>query len=218
MTPADPFNADSFHALRILAALILGGAIGLERELRDKPAGFRTIILICVGACLFTILSQSVAGSNVDPTRIAAQIVTGIGFLGAGAILHNRVSVIGLTTASTVWATAAIGMAAGFGHLRLAAFGTAVILVALWLLNLVEHEIGERRDLQDYYVATENEIGAYERIGERVVQAGLSIRKRSCYEEGNQLVVHVVAMGSKADHERLRIWFSQAGEYTLRRA
>jgi putative Mg2+ transporter-C (MgtC) family protein len=210
-------DLESPHLVRLSVALVLGGAIGLERELRDKPAGFRTIILICVGACLFTIVSQSVPGSNVDPTRIAAQIVTGIGFLGAGAILHDRVSVIGLTTASTVWATAAIGMAAGFGYLGLATFGTAVILVALWLLNLVEHEIGERRDLQDYHIAAENVDGAYERIGDMFAQTGLSIRKRSCYEEGGLLVVHVVAMGSKIDHERLRLSIARGKEFTLRR-
>ena len=90
------------HALRIVLAVVLGGIIGLERELGDKPAGLRTIILICVGACMFTIVSQIVGGPDWNSTRIAAQIVSGIGFLGAGAIIRDRQSVIGMTTAATI--------------------------------------------------------------------------------------------------------------------
>jgi putative Mg2+ transporter-C (MgtC) family protein len=215
---ADSLVPDSSHILRLIVALALGGAIGLERELRDKPAGFRTIILICVGACLFTIVSQAVAGPSVDPTRIAAQIVTGIGFLGAGAILHARGSVMGLTTASTVWATAAIGMAVGFGHLGLAAVGSGVILTALWLLDIFERQIEQRRDIQEYLIAAENTAGSFARIVEMFPAAGLSIRRRSFYQEDGRLVVHILAMGTLADHERLRLTLISVPEFTLQRS
>ena len=111
---------------KLLLATLLGGAIGLERELAGKPAGLRTNILICVGAALFTQLSVDIARIGFTPdgrpygdtTRIAAQIVSGIGFLGAGAILHGEGAVVGLTTAATIWVVAAIGTAVGAGRLR----------------------------------------------------------------------------------------------------
>ena len=214
----DPYLPDTAHLVRMVAAVVLGGLIGLERELRDKPAGFRTIILICVGACVFSIVSQIVGGPEGESTRIAAQIVTGIGFLGAGAIVHDRSSVIGLTTAATIWSVAAIGVAVGFGHLALAALGTVTILVALLLFDVVEHWIGELRDIQEYYIVAANVPDVFDRIGAQFEQANLSTRKRSCYEEGPSLVVHVIAMGAKSNHERLRLQLSRSDEYTLRGA
>ncbi len=102
-------------ALRIVLALVAGGAIGLEREFRDKAAGFRTLIFICVGAALFTLLSAKLSGGS-DGTRIAANIVSGVGFLGAGVILREGGRVVGLTTAAAIWLTAALGMALGGGY------------------------------------------------------------------------------------------------------
>ncbi len=205
------------HVIRILVAVSLGGLIGFERELQDKPAGFRTIILICVGACVFTILSQVMGERDLQSTRIAAQVVTGIGFLGAGAILRDRQAVFGLTTAATIWATAAIGMAAGFGRLGLAAFGAVVILIALWLFDSVEHWIGESRDLQEYRLAAPKTDDALERIGTLFREGGLKVRKRSWYEEGETLIVLVVAMGPKPKHESMRLAITRSSEYTLRR-
>src|SRR3990170_2055526 len=99
----------------LVVAVLLGGAVGLERELRGKAAGLRTNILICLGATLFTHLSIHLAGPSGDPGRIAAQVVTGIGFLGAGTILHTRGAIAGLTSAATIWLVAAIGVAIGAG-------------------------------------------------------------------------------------------------------
>jgi putative Mg2+ transporter-C (MgtC) family protein len=205
------------HVVRILVAVVLGGLIGFERELQDKPAGFRTIILICVGACVFTILSEVLGGPELQGTRIAAQVVTGIGFLGAGAILRDRQAVFGLTTAATIWAVAAIGMAAGFGRLGLAAFGTVVILIALWIFDWIEHWIGESRDLQQYRLAASKTDDALERIDALFEEGGLKVRKRTWYEEGDDLVVLVVAMGPKRSHESMRLAIMRSGEYSLRR-
>ncbi len=206
------------HVGRIVAAMILGGLIGFERELRDKPAGLRTIILICVGACVFTILSEVMGGPDMQQTRIAAQVVTGIGFIGAGAILRDRQAVFGLTTAATIWAVAAIGMAAGFGRLGLAVFGTVVILIALWIFNFVEHWIGEARDIQEYDIAGPNADDTLDRIRTMFQEGGLRVRRRSCHEEGKSLIIHVVAMGSKTNHERLRLTLVRSNAYTLRRS
>lgn len=208
---------DTDHIVRLLVAVLLGGLIGLEREVRDKPAGLRTIILICVGACLFTILSETVGGPDWETTRIAAQIVTGIGFLGAGVILRGRASVFGITTASTIWAVAAIGMTVGFGYTGLAVFGTIVILVALFLFDFIEHWVGERRDIQAYDIIAPNTDDALDRISGLFHKGQLAVRKRSCYEDGTSLVVHVVAMGAKINHEKLRLTIARSEEYTLRK-
>src|SRR2546425_11075490 len=130
--------------LRLLLAAGLGAAIGLERELRQKPAGLRTNILIALGSALFTLLSLQLARPGQDPERIAAQIVTGIGFLGAGAILHSGRVVHGLTTAATIWVNAAIGMAAGAGETAIAVGGTLTTLVVLIVLPPIEDYL-ERR-------------------------------------------------------------------------
>ncbi len=118
---------------RLLLAAGLGAALGLEREYRQKPAGLRTNILIAVGSALFTIMSASMA-QGADPGRIAAQIVTGIGFLGGGAIMRNRDTVHGMTTAATIWVNAAVGMSVGAGQYAMAAAATALTLVVLAVL------------------------------------------------------------------------------------
>ncbi len=129
--------------LRLIIATVLGGAIGLQRELSGKPAGLRTNLLICLGACLFTQLSidlQHVLNLG-DPARIAAQILPGIGFIGAGTIIQSRHVVHGLTSAATIWVVAGVGMAAGAGFERQAALGTVLILIALAGLGRLEHRI-----------------------------------------------------------------------------
>jgi putative Mg2+ transporter-C (MgtC) family protein len=137
MTPL----SDTELIQRLLLAAAVGGLLGAERELRRKSAGFRTNILIALGAAIFTILSGTLATGGGDPTRIAAQIVTGIGFLGAGTILRNRDGVHGLTTAATVWVNAALGVAAGGGQYRLTIIGAAVVLSVLLVLGPIEAAI-----------------------------------------------------------------------------
>jgi putative Mg2+ transporter-C (MgtC) family protein len=139
--------------LRVVLAGVLGGAIGAEREIREREAGLRTHMLVAVGAALFTIVSayawgdfEFSAGSGVtfDPTRIAAQIVTGIGFLGAGAIIRQGLSIRGLTTAASLWVVAAIGMASGAGYYSAAVITTVLVLVSLWPLRILAYRIFER--------------------------------------------------------------------------
>ncbi len=138
---------------KLLLATVLGGAIGLEREMAGKPAGLRTNILICVGAARFTQLSVDVAQIGYaadgrpygDTSRIAAQIVSGIGFLGAGAILHGEGAVVGLTTAATVWVVAAIGTAVGAGAFIDATGGTALIMLVLVGLRPFEQRLAAKR-------------------------------------------------------------------------
>jgi putative Mg2+ transporter-C (MgtC) family protein len=133
--------------LRLGLAALLGGVIGIEREFREREAGLRTHMLVAVGAALFTVVSafgfRDVLGSGsgafvrLDPSRISAQIVSGIGFLGAGAIIRQGLSIRGLTTAATLWAVAAIGMASGAGSYAAAIITTVLVLIMLWPLRLV---------------------------------------------------------------------------------
>ena len=124
--------------LRLALAAVLGGAIGLEREYHHKPAGLRTNMLIALGSALFSIISVELGGGAGSPDRIAAQVVTGIGFLGAGAILRSGENIHGLTTAATIWVNAAIGMAAGLGSYVVAAGAAALTLIVLAILPFIE--------------------------------------------------------------------------------
>lgn len=126
---------------KLIVALIVGGIIGAEREYRSKAAGFRTVILVTVGSCLFTILSIQL-GEAGDKARIAANIVTGIGFLGAGAIYRDKISIRGITTATTIWISAAIGMAVGCGQFSLTIWVTSIAMIILlsfsWFQRIID--------------------------------------------------------------------------------
>jgi len=130
---------DGEIVVRLVLAASIGGLLGAEREMRRKSAGFRTNILIAVGACVFTIVGISF-GSG-DPSRVTAQIVTGIGFLGAGAIMHSSDGVRGMTTAAMIWVNAALGAAAGLGQFRLVMIAGALTLAVLLILAPIERSI-----------------------------------------------------------------------------
>jgi putative Mg2+ transporter-C (MgtC) family protein len=143
--------------LRLLVAALLGGLVGLERELKHRPAGLRTHMFICIGAAMFTILSSELAGAFTgDHTRIAAQIIPGIGFIGAGSILHARSgSVTGLTTAATIFVVASVGMACGGGLYALAVFAGILIFIALRVLGWMETRFGLKALVMNYSVYSE---------------------------------------------------------------
>jgi putative Mg2+ transporter-C (MgtC) family protein len=181
--------------LRVGLAAGLGGAIGFERELREREAGLRTHMLVSVGAALFTLVSayawtdwrfSTEDGLVFDPTRIAAQIVTGIGFLGAGAIIRQGLSVRGLTTAATLWVVAAIGMASGAGYYAAAVITTVLVLISLWPLRIAARPVlGRFRPEEGRLVV---ELGAGASTGsvlETVEAAGTLVRSLEFEEEGD---------------------------------
>ncbi len=136
---------------RLVVAAALGGAIGLERQIKQRPAGLRTNMFMCFGAAMFTMLSVWMAGGSQDPTRIAAQIIAGIGFIGAGSILHSREHVQGVTTAATIFVVAAIGMCAGAGLIFPAAMATALVVFALLILGILEEHVFVRTYAAAYH-------------------------------------------------------------------
>jgi putative Mg2+ transporter-C (MgtC) family protein len=141
------------EAAQVSVAFIIGAILGIEREFRSKPAGFRTMILISVGSCLYTILSKEiVTGGGAD--RIASNIVTGIGFIGAGVIFKEGISVNGLTTAALIWITAALGMAIGYHNYPLAILVTIIVVIALFVLEPVHRFISRFHKVKDYRIRT----------------------------------------------------------------
>jgi putative Mg2+ transporter-C (MgtC) family protein len=181
--------------VRLAIAAGLGGALGIEREIRDHEAGFRTHLLVSLGSALFTVVSAYgfegflTSGANVvraDPTRIAAQIVTGIGFLGAGAIIRDGMNVRGLTTAANLWAVAAIGICCGAGYYYAAAIGTAIALFALWPLRIISDRTIERWRQGSSRVMLEVEPGAIDNVLEVVSQRRRRIERFEIEHEGER--------------------------------
>lgn len=137
--------------LLILISVILGLMIGAEREYRNKSAGLRTFILVCFGSCMFTILSLKIGIEN--PDRLAANIITGIGFLGAGVIFKGDSKIDGITTATTIWATASIGMAVGSGYVYFSLLGTVLVLLVLSSLTYLQSFIDNYHKIREYKIA-----------------------------------------------------------------
>ncbi|MFN2537725.1 MAG: MgtC/SapB family protein [Mycobacteriales bacterium] len=160
----------------LLIAAGLGGAIGLEREFGAQPAGFRTHVLVALGAALFTVAGVEAAGA--DPTRVAAQVVTGIGFLGAGAILRDSGNVKGLTTAASLFVTAAVGVACGLDVPELAAFTVALGLVVLTVLKQLEREYFPRRRGHPVVLEITDTADVAEVVGHARVVLGCDARVR----------------------------------------
>lgn len=142
---------EEHQLLKVLAALVIGGLLGLEREYRHKAAGMRTLTLICLGSTLFTILSVEL-GYPTSPDRVASNILTGVGFIGAGVIFKGDYTIDGITTAATIWIASALGIAIGMSHYMLAAFSLAVVLILLLGLKVLEVRIGQFREKRTYTI------------------------------------------------------------------
>ena len=199
---------EAFHLellLQLVLATLLGGAIGLERELSGKPAGLRTNILICVGAALLTALSVDMSLGRGDPARVAAQILPGVGFIGAGTILHARGSVTGLTSAATIWVVAAIGMALG-AHAYEEALGTALlVLVVLQGLKWVENAVARASTQGRLIIHAKPDTTALEELEALIRRVGLEIERTASRRENVDLVIEFELRGPKRLHDQVLI-------------
>jgi putative Mg2+ transporter-C (MgtC) family protein len=181
----------STSMVRLVLAAILGGLIGLERELKHQPAGLRTNMFICFGAALFTILSDLLAVEHLgDHTRISAQIIPGIGFIGAGSILHMRGLTTGLTTAATLFVVASVGMATGGGLYLTAVFATGIVLAGLFVLGHLELTFNLKTLLNSYEVT-----------GRTLEEITLEVNR--ILERGHRMMQNVES-GSTSQHVRLQ--------------
>ncbi len=190
---------------QLVLAVILGGVIGLEREIKGKPAGLRTNILIIIGATLFTVLSVRMAQGHGDPGRVAAQILTGVGFIGAGTILHLRGAVTGLTSAATIWVVAAIGMALG-SRAYVEALGTTVVVMAVLAgLGKAEAVIGRQAGRSRLTVHARPEARALEELEVLVRSTGAEIEHVRARRENVDLVVELDLTGPRRLHDQVLI-------------
>lgn len=200
-----PMDILTENLVKIGIAVLIGGIIGAEREFRDKAAGFRTIILITVGSALFTIFSIS-----MDPgftrTRIAANIVTGIGFLGAGAIVREHGRIGGLTTAATIWLSAALGMGIGAGELIFVTISTFIVIIVLLVFPRLELWIGHIRESRTYkiVVSTAN-ADKIDKINEALATHELKVYEHHQSKTGNTIIGTWHTIGSPKHHENFAL-------------
>ena len=190
--------------LRLILAAVLGGIIGLERELKRRPAGLRTNMFMCFGSALFTICSIELAvHAEDDHTRIAAQIVNGIGFIGAGAILHARGSVTGLTTAATIFVVSAIGMAVGGGLYVPAIFATLLVFIALEVLGVAERRFNLKPALSSYEVLGESAEAIIAEVSSVLELLRKSMEGVRVQREGGRYRVEFSVLGTRPEQAEL---------------
>jgi len=187
--------------LLIFIAIIIGLVIGAEREYKNKTAGLRTLMLVAVGSCIFTILSIKIGVGN--PDRLAANIITGIGFLGAGAIFKDENKINGITTACTIWITAALGMCIGSGHIFLGVISTAVVLFVLLNLVTLEKWIDRTHKIHTYKITTRYESGIIESFEKTFSNFHLESQSLSQIKAGDTITINWRLTGNKKHHDKL---------------
>jgi putative Mg2+ transporter-C (MgtC) family protein len=172
---------------QVAFAFIIGAVIGIEREFRSKPAGFRTMIIICVGSCLYTILSKEAGSGSTD--RIASNIVTGIGFIGAGVIFKEGITVNGLTTAALIWITAALGMAIGYHNYPLAIVVSIMVVIVLFVLEPVQRFINRLHKVKDYRIKAILPVGNFkEELESFFVKHEMTFRCMKTVKQDNEAI------------------------------
>ena len=189
--------------IKLLVALLVGAIIGAEREYKSKAVGFRTVILITLGSCLFTILSI-IMGGEKDPARIAANIITGVGFLGAGAIFRDGSSVKGITTAATIWISAAIGMSIGMGQYEFAFLSLAIVMIVLLSFTWVQNIIDTSNSEKTYKITLLGHKAAKQVELEKIISdCKLRFHCTSHAKLTSEMILTYSIQGSKAKHTNL---------------
>jgi len=184
---------------KLLFAVVIGGIIGAEREIRSRGAGFRTIILICAGSTLFTIVSIRIGGAS-NPDRIAANIITGIGFIGAGVIFHGGGHVSGITTAATIWIASALGMSIGGGYFLLTGYATLMAIVVLWGFSRLDAVIDHARQSRSYEIVFRKGTQNLPRILVLAGECHLRVKEKGLGKRGEEVECTFDAQGAARSH------------------
>jgi putative Mg2+ transporter-C (MgtC) family protein len=193
------------YILRLIAAIVAGAVVGFERELHDKPAGFRTNILICFGAALFTVMSITMVGEAYsDRARIAAGVVTGVGFLGAGTIVHFKGNVLGLTTAATIWAVASVGMAFGAGEYVIGTVATVLTAAVLFGLAFAEDLIASWRVTARFKIKLDPSLRSADEVRGVVDETGMRIHSWMITKVEEALTLRISVIGPAQRIEKLQ--------------
>ncbi len=190
----------SEEIIKLILAIVIGGLIGAEREFRHRAAGFRTIIFICLGSTLFTMFSLELGG-EASPVRIAAHMVTGVGFLCAGVIQEEKSRIVGLTTASTIWFTAAMGMGIGGGQYKIVATALIGAMVILWIFPKFEEVIYDIREMRTYEIVCEINSERLKELEGTFQDCGLRVKRHKLVKKNNEMVCIINTYGSPKDHE-----------------
>jgi len=193
-------NPDMEIAVRLLISFGIGAAIGLEREYRSKAAGLRTMIMICLGSTIFTEISIHLGGSN--PDRVAASIVSGVGFLGAGVIFKDGLTVTGITTATTIWISAALGTAVGAGEYFIAIVGSGVVLIVLTVLEKFQHLVERFHQSRNYKIIFKNDLEFELFLEQSLKDFHLNFKKRRDFREDNCLILIYEVFGKEKHMEQ----------------
>ena len=189
--------------IKIVISLVLGGALGMERQYHDKPAGYATNCLICLGAMLFTVLSEYMGNAGGDPGRIAAQVVTGVGFIGAGSILRDGNKISGLTTAANVWVVAAIGMAIGYNQLFLATGTTVAILLLQLFMRQTIHVMELLKRYDSIFLVCDPSWDIVEKISKQIEKQHVTILKQEVTKQDNKFHVNLVATFTGREFQKI---------------
>ena len=188
-----PYDFHTYEIGRLFLAAALGGIVGIERELGHKPAGIRTNMLICLGAALFTIASYEMAGQlGGDHTRIASQIIPGIGFIGAGVVIRERGTIIGITSAATIFVVASVGIAIGAGLYGVGIFTAGLLLTSLIVIGRLEQQLGLHLQLMNFRVTAAGE-DTNERVRQIVDEIGISTRSWQTRRSDQGIIVEFEA-------------------------
>jgi putative Mg2+ transporter-C (MgtC) family protein len=198
-------NLSSEETLQLLFSLIIGAVIGVEREYSSKAAGFRTMILISIGSTLFTIISKKL-GANGNEDRIAANIITGIGFIGAGVVFKDGFSVTGLTTAASIWVTAALGMAIGAGNYILATEGAVLTIIVLFLFEYFQNVIDHFHQRRSYKMVFDKNALKTDTIKEQLTAMGLSYILRAETKTNEDIHFSLDVSGRKQKIEKFNAY------------
>ena len=197
------FGIELKDIFSIITSIICGGIIGFEREYKNKATGFRTILLITLGSTIFTIVSRHGVGTD---DRISANIITGIGFIGAGVIFKDKMSVLGLTTAAVIWTSAAIGMTAGIGYYSLAIVFTVITWIVLVLVNKIEVSIGDLKKSKIVNIVfNDNDVTQLSLVEERIKQLHLKSKRLQVFKADKALCAVLEISGTKQNTDMLII-------------
>jgi putative Mg2+ transporter-C (MgtC) family protein len=200
-------------AVQLLTSFVIGTAIGLEREYRSKAAGLRTMIMICFGSTIFTQISLSIGDSS--PDRIASNIITGIGFLGAGVIFKDGLSINGITTATTIWIAAALGMAVGAGEYFIALVGSVVVLLVLTFFENIQRVIVRMHQARAYKITFEEDETFITTLEKEINQLGLRFHKARDIKNSTDFSVLYEVFGSEKKLENLNVFLKSAPQVKM---
>jgi len=204
------FGIELKDIFSIITSIICGGIIGFEREYKNKSTGFRTILLITLGSTIFTIVSKHGIGAD---DRISANIITGIGFIGAGVIFKDKMSVLGLTTAAVIWTSAAIGMTAGIGYYSLAIVFTVITWVVLVLVNKIEVLIGDLKKSKIVNITfNDNDVKQLGFIEDRIKELHLKSKRLQVFKADKVLCAVLEIAGTKQNADKLIVEMLQMDE------